>query len=147
MEVGRRLEKEGAIVYPLRLSGPFHCPLMQEAAEQMKSILREYTFAESHYPILANQNASPYKGKESVVDNLTLQLSRPIRWQDSIRSLIQNGVTTAMEIGPDRVLKHLVKNNTDAIHTYSFNTGSDLEIVKHDLLVIGKNREVRCLSE
>lgn len=72
MAVGRKLEQEGAIVYPLRLNGAFHCPLMAEAADAMAAILRQYTFADPCFPVIANQDGRPYRGKESVIDNLHL---------------------------------------------------------------------------
>jgi len=128
--VGRKLEKEGAIVYPLRMSGPFHSPLMQEAVPRMEAVLRQYKFKNAQYPVIANQNARPYDGKDSVVENLSRQLIRPIRWKDTIRHLQDQGITTAIEMGPDKVLKHLMKNNTGAIDTYSMENGGDLEKVK-----------------
>jgi [acyl-carrier-protein] S-malonyltransferase len=125
--VGRLLEKEGAIVYPLKLSGPFHCPLMAPAADQIKSVLQEYQYEQPIYPVIANRNVQLYDGRESVVDNLSQQLVQPIRWRDSIEFLIKKGIKTAVEIGPDKVLKHLMKNNTDAIHVYSFENEKDLQ--------------------
>jgi [acyl-carrier-protein] S-malonyltransferase len=132
MTVGPKLEKQGAIVYPLRLSGPFHCPLMREAADRMKDILQDYTFAQGHYPVIANQNAQPYNGKNSIIENLSRQLTRPIRWKDSIQYLLKQAITTAVEMGPDKVLKHLMKNNTNDIFTYSLENEKDLKMIKDD---------------
>lgn len=134
MRVGRKLEKEGAIVYPLQLSGPFHCPMMNEAALVMENILRQYIFFDARFPVVANQNAQCYDGIESIARNLSLQLVRPIRWRDSIQYLVDQGIKIAIEMGPDKVLKHLMKNNTDSIRVYSFAVGTDLELVKHHLL-------------
>ncbi|MCU0287794.1 MAG: ACP S-malonyltransferase [Acidobacteria bacterium] len=135
MAVGRKLEQEGAIVYPLRLSGAFHCPIMSGAAGAMKTVLQQYTFADPVVPVIANQDGLPYKGKESVIDNLHLQLIRPLRWRHSIQYLLDEGVTTAVEMGPDKVLKHLLKNNTDRIYTYSLENRENLETLKQLSLV------------
>lgn len=126
MAVGRKLEKEGAIVYPLKLSGPFHCPLMKQAEDQLRSILDSYAFHAPAYPVIANLTAAPYQDKDCVVDYLARQLTHPIRWQASVDFALNQGVKIAVELGPDRVLKHLVKNNTDLIHTFSLNNIKDL---------------------
>lgn len=130
LRVGRKLEKEGAIVYPLRLSGPFHCCLMQEASHRMETILGHYDFGNGRYPVIANRNAQPYNGKDSIIENLSLQLIRPILWKDSLGYLLDRGITIAVEMGPEKVLKHLMKNNTDSIRTYSMENGKDIELLR-----------------
>lgn len=130
MTVGRKLEKEGAIVYPLKLSGPFHCPLMEKSAEQMKAILNRCEYRTPGYPVLANRDAQLYQDKESVVNNLSLQLVQPIRWQASIDYLLKQGITCAVEMGPDKVLKHILKNNTSSIAMSSLGNIKDLEMIK-----------------
>lgn len=130
MSVGRKLEQEGAIVYPLQLSGPFHCSLMNEAALAMENILRQYIFFDARFPVIANQNAQCYDGIESIASNLSLQLVRPIRWRDSIRYVVDRGIKIAIEMGPDKVLRHLMKNNTDSIQVYSLENGKDFEMIK-----------------
>jgi [acyl-carrier-protein] S-malonyltransferase len=130
MKIGKKLEKEGAIVYPLKLSGPFHCPLMKPAGDELKEILEQYEFNKSLYPVIANHHAMCYLDKDSVISNLSLQLSKPIRWQTSIEYLLRQGVELAFELGPDRVLKHLIKNNTDLIRTFSLGNMNDLKTIK-----------------
>jgi [acyl-carrier-protein] S-malonyltransferase len=127
MQVGKKLEKEGAIVYPLKLSGPFHSPLMEQAAKKFKAILLGYTFSSPIYPVIANYNASPYNDKNCLPDCLSLQLIHPIRWQASVDFILKQGIEIAIELGPDRVLKHLMKNNTDKILTFSLNNMKDLD--------------------
>ena len=127
MQVGRKLEKEGAIVYPLKLSGPFHSPLMEQAAEKFKAILLGYTFSSPIYPVIANYNARPYNDKNCLADCLSLQLIHPIRWQASVDFILKQGIEIAIELGPDRVLKHLMKNNTDKVLPFSLNNMKDLD--------------------
>ncbi len=135
MSTARELEKEGAIVYPLKLSGPFHCPLMQGAAEKMVAVLKEYKYEEPQYPVIANRQARPYDGGASVVDNLSQQLISPIRWQASLNYLIQQGVEIAVEMGPKNVLKFLVRKNTSAIHTYITDKSQDLQSIQAELVL------------
>ncbi|HLP46100.1 MAG TPA: ACP S-malonyltransferase [Candidatus Kapabacteria bacterium] len=136
MKTARELEQKGAIVYPLKLSGPFHCPLMKEAAEKMKCILQQYRFDSPVYSVIANRDALPYKDAAGVVDNLSLQLISPIRWRASIEYLSAQGVDIAIEMGPKNVLKFLMQKNTDAIRVFTTDSDRDLEAIRNDLLVL-----------
>ena len=135
MAAAKQMEKAGAIVYPLKMSGPFHCPLMKEASRRMKSVLENYSYEDPAYPVIANRNARPYQGKESVIDNLSLQLISPIRWKDSLDYLVEQGVTAAIEIGPKDVLKFLVKKNTQTIQPFKMDNNTDLKVLKEKFLI------------
>ncbi|MDQ1351189.1 MAG: [acyl-carrier-protein] S-malonyltransferase [Acidobacteriota bacterium] len=135
MKTARVLEQKGAIVYPLKLSGPFHCPLMKGAAEKMKGILQQYQFETPAYTVIANRDAQPYKDAGSVIDNLSLQLISPIRWRTSIEYLLEQGVDIAIEMGPKNVLKFLMQKNTDAIRVFTTDNDRDLEAIRSELLV------------
>lgn len=134
MKAAEKLQDSGAIVYPLKMSGPFHSPLMREAAERMKAALQEYKFEDPLYTVIANRNAELYKGKESVIDHLSLQLVSPIRWQASIDYLVGQGVTAAVEMGPKDVLKFLMKKNTQTIQPFTMDNNKDLEALKEKFL-------------
>jgi [acyl-carrier-protein] S-malonyltransferase len=133
MKVAGELEKKGAIVYPLKLNGPFHSPLMKDAAEEMRTILGQYAYKAPKYPMIANRNAIPYEGMEHIIDNLSLQLISPIRWRDSIEYLLKQYVEIAIEIGPKNVLKFLMAKNTDSILTYTTDNEKDLELIVNHL--------------
>jgi [acyl-carrier-protein] S-malonyltransferase len=133
-KVGELLVKKGAIVYPLKLSGPFHSPYMKPVIRSIKNLLQQYSFGESIFPVIANRNALPYlEERQSIIQNLSEQLTCPIRWQDSVAYLQKNQVETAVEMGPDRVLKHLVQNNTNTIITFSFRDLKDLKTLQEGL--------------
>ena len=133
LKVGKKLEKEGAIVYPLKLSGSFHSPFMKDAAVKLRVILEQYEYRQPRYPVIANYNALPYENKEDVVNHLSLQLINPIRWQASIEYLLENKIESAVELGPDKVLKHLMRNNTDSIQTFSLGNMNDLTVLKEKI--------------
>lgn len=135
MKAAKELEQKGAIVYPLKLSGPFHSPLMKEASKRMNSVLQQYEYKNPRYPVIANRNAQPYTDAESVIDNLSLQLISPISWRTSIEFLLQQEVKIAVEIGPKNVLKFLMAKNTDAIQVYTTDNQKDLELITDELLV------------
>ena len=129
-KIGRLLEKKGAIVYPLRLTGPFHCPLMKPAADKIRSILENYRFYPPASIVIANLNAQPYKDQNDVVHNLSQQLTNPLCWQMSISYIGAQGVEEAVEFGADKVLKHLLKNNNDFIKAFSLDNIDDMEAIK-----------------
>lgn len=133
MKAARELEKKG-IVYPLRLSGPFHCPLMKEAAEQMKSILEKFAYRSPTCPVIANQNVQPYTDPESVIINLSLQLIKPISWKTTVEYFLEQEVDIAIEMGPKNVLKFILEKNTHEIKTYTMDNNKDLDEIKKSLL-------------
>ena len=135
MKTAKELEQKGAIVYPLKLSGPFHSPLMKEASERMTAVLRQYEYKNPQYPVIANRNAQPYTDAESVVDNLSLQLISPISWRASVEFLLEQQVQIAVEIGPKNVLKFLMAKNCDTIRVYTTDNQKDLELISNELLV------------
>jgi [acyl-carrier-protein] S-malonyltransferase len=130
MKIGKILEKHGAIVYPLKMSGPFHCPLMKPAADKIKPILANYNYHLPVSPIIANFNALPYKDQNDVTENLSQQLTNPLRWQMSIRYIELQEVKEAVEFGADRVLKHLLKNNSGQITVFSLDNIEDMSALK-----------------
>lgn len=135
MKTAKELEQKGAIVYPLKLSGPFHSPLMKEASERMKAVLQQYEYKSPQYPVIANRDAQPYTDAGSVVDNLSLQLISPISWRASVEYLLQQKVEIAVEIGPKNVLKFLMAKNTNAVRVYTTDNQKDLESIGNDLLI------------
>ncbi len=132
------LNKKGARVIPLKVSAPFHSPLMQPAAERLKQELQEYTYKDMDYPVISNVTALPYRGKEDIVENLSLQITKAVRWQDSMRYLQQNGIEIVIDIGPQSVLKNLMKKNASDIKAYSFDRPEDEKQFKDSLLTESK---------
>ncbi len=149
LKVAQELEKKGAIVFPLKMSGPFHSPLMHKAAEEMKSVLRQFKFNAPRISVISNYSALPYTDENSVVENLSRQLKSPIRWTQSVSYLVDAGVRTAIEIGPKDVLKFLIKKNTSHIEAFSFNEFTQIEQLR-DSIVIGREQALeliaRCLK-
>jgi [acyl-carrier-protein] S-malonyltransferase len=135
LKAARQLEEEGAIVYPLKFSGPFHSPLMKPAAEKMGVILKEQTFEEPQYTVIANHNALPYTGAGSIRENLTQQLVSPIQWRNSIEYLVEQGVGYAIEMGPKNVLAFLMPKITTAIKAYTTDKDQDIQRIKEELII------------
>ncbi|HZH62755.1 MAG TPA: ACP S-malonyltransferase [Metabacillus sp.] len=94
---------------PLVVSGPFHSELMKPAAEKFDQVLSELSFKDAAIPVVANVTAQPVQSHQEIKELLVKQLFSPVRWEESVRTMIENDVTTFVEIGPGKVLTGLVK--------------------------------------
>ena len=94
---------------PLAVSGAFHTPLMQSAVDGMAEILTTLSFDNPAVPIIANTTAQPLATAELVKEELLGQLCHCVRWQPSIEYMVNDDVSTFIEIGPGRVLTGLIK--------------------------------------
>lgn len=133
-EAGSKLKALGARVIPLKVSAPFHSPLMQPAADLLNEELCKYSYFDLNCHVLSNVTALPYQGKESIIENLTKQIVQPVRWQASIQYLQNEEVDLAIELGPQTVLKNLMKKNAAQIKTYSYDNDEDVQAAKRKLL-------------
>jgi malonyl CoA-acyl carrier protein transacylase len=96
------------MVVPLKVSGAFHSPYMQQAQEQFANFLENFTFAPPQIPVIANCTALPYVSGDSK-KLLAEQITHSVRWVESIEYLLANEQTDFAEIGPGAVLTGLVK--------------------------------------
>ena len=96
-------------VVPLSVSGAFHTPLMQPAVDGMSEVIPPLDFHEPLIPIVANTTAQPVTIAEQVKAELINQLCHSVQWQRSIEYMIDDGVSTFIEIGPGRVLSGLIR--------------------------------------
>lgn len=94
---------------PLTVAGAFHSPLMTPAAEKLRQALDQTTFSPTSCPVLANVDAQPYESADQIPDKLIRQLTSPVRWQQTVEILLEDGFERFVEIGPGRVLTGLVK--------------------------------------
>ncbi len=102
---------------PLQVSGAFHSPLMKPAQEGLTEIISTLEFRDPVIPILANTTAKPLTAAAEVKKELTNQLCNGVQWQRSIECMINNGVSTFIEIGPGRVLSGLIKRINREVNT------------------------------
>lgn len=93
----------------LDVSGPFHSSLMAPAADKLQQALDEISIQETDIPIVANVNALVVADSNEVKQLLVQQLYSPVLWEDSVQTLIDNGVTDFIECGPGKVLAGLIK--------------------------------------
>jgi len=94
---------------PLAVSGAFHTPQMHPAVNGMAEIIANLSFDDPAIPIIANTTAQPLTTAELVKEELLGQLCHCVRWQPSIEYMVNDDVSTFIEIGPGRVLTGLIK--------------------------------------
>lgn len=104
----------------LAVSAPFHCALMKPAEQRLEPELRRLTTSDPAVPVVANVDAEPKRDGPSSVDALVRQVSAPVRWEDVVRRLASEGVTTYVEVGPGSVLSGLVKKIQPNAHVMTF---------------------------
>lgn len=102
-------ERGAKRVLPLNVSGAFHSPLMEEAAEEMAVELDKVEFKQTHLPVVSNVTAEPITTPNLWPDLLERQLKSEVRWTDSVRRMIEMGITTFVECGSGEVLCGLIK--------------------------------------
>jgi len=106
-------------VIPLVVSGPFHSDLMKPAADELKNVLDKLTIQDASIPVITNVTAQPIEKGDEIKEKLVEQLYSPVRWEESVRTMIDLGVTTFIEIGPGKVLSGLVKKVNRRVKTYN----------------------------
>ena len=94
---------------PLQVSAPFHCALMESAAQKLAVELGKVPVAAFAIPVVTNVQAAPNTDESRVRELLTLQVTGTVRWEESVNALVAIGATQAFEIGHGNVLAGLVK--------------------------------------
>lgn len=102
-------EKGAKRAIPLVVSGPFHSSLMQPAAQKLDQVLSDIQIEDAKVQVISNVTAEPMTAKEEIKQRLVEQLYSPVRWEESVQTLMNNGVDTFIEIGPGKVLAGLIK--------------------------------------
>jgi [acyl-carrier-protein] S-malonyltransferase len=117
---GERAKAHGAKrAIPLSVSAPFHCALMKPAEDRLAPELRALTSRDPSFPIVANVDAAPKTSAGDAIEALVRQVSSPVRWEDVVRRLIAEGVTTFIELGPGSVLAGLIKKIDRGVTVFS----------------------------
>jgi len=116
-------------VLPLPVSVPSHCALMKEAAEKLAIALENVTFSAPNIPVVNNVDVAAQSDIAEIKIALVKQLYSPVRWTETIEYLAANGVDSALEIGPGKVLQGLMKRITKDIQCQSVNDQASLDAI------------------
>jgi [acyl-carrier-protein] S-malonyltransferase len=129
--VDRAIEKAkelGARAIPLNVSAPFHCPLMQPAADEMATALASAILVAPSVAVVANVTARPERDPEVLRRLLVEQVTGRVRWRESMEWMAgEGGVTRFAEIGSGKVLAGMARRIAPDAESLSLNTPEDLE--------------------
>jgi [acyl-carrier-protein] S-malonyltransferase len=103
----------------LAVSAPFHSSLMLPAQQHLETELRKTTFHNLKVPLVTNVDAEIITSGDEARESLIRQVSLPVRWEESVRVLIDQGVNTFVEVGPGRVLTGLLRQIDRSIHVFN----------------------------
>ena len=111
---------------PLAVSGAFHSPFMQQAAEAFAETLEAVPFADAAIPVLSNTDPTPETSGAALKQRLRSQMTTGVRWRETMERFSADGVATAVEIGPGNVLSGLIKRSCEGINTAQIAGAADL---------------------
>jgi [acyl-carrier-protein] S-malonyltransferase len=128
VEIAKARGVKRALMLPV--SAPFHCPLMQPAADAMAEALAEISVRAPSVPLVANVLAEPIKDPAVIVRSLVAQVTSTVRWRESVLFMAQAGVTTFYEVGAGKVLTGLIKRIAETASASSIGTPEDIARIK-----------------
>ena len=106
-EIAKKRGAKRAVM--LAVSAPFHCELMSPAAARLQPVLEEISFADLRIPLVTNVDAAFITSGKEAKQSLLRQVASPVRWSESVRLMLDSGVTTFVEVGPGKVLSGLIR--------------------------------------
>jgi|TARA_B110001452_G_scaffold48058_1_gene36733 [acyl-carrier-protein] S-malonyltransferase len=112
---------------PLKVSAPFHCSLMQPAADIMSDKINNTKFNNPLYEIFNNVTAKPEKKFENLKKLLIKQICSTVKWRESIINMSKLGVINYIEIGPGKALTGMVKRTVKNANCFSINSIADIK--------------------
>jgi [acyl-carrier-protein] S-malonyltransferase len=102
-------EKGARRALKLNVGGAFHSPLMEPAKVELEKAIRETDIVSPICPVYQNVNAQAVKNPDIIKSNLISQLTSPVRWTQTMKNMIADGMTEYIEVGPGKVLQGLLK--------------------------------------
>ena len=126
-------EKGAKRAIPLEVSGPFHSDLMKPAADKLREVLDACKISDAAIPVVSNVTADFVTDKDDIKNKLIEQLYSPVRFEETISRLIDEGVTTFIEIGPGKVLSGLVKKVNRRVKTIAVSDPNTIELAVQTL--------------
>lgn len=111
----------------LPVSAPFHCAMLKGAGEKLEREFRNVTVHEMQIPVITNVTADYVQSKEDIKPLLVKQVSSSVRWEDSIRRMLADGVDTFIEVGPGKALSGFIKKIDREATAYNVEDLASLE--------------------
>lgn len=129
------VKEAGGRVIPIAVSGAFHTPFMEKAGENLRTVLSSLEVKSPQIPVIANMNAKPYPDDTAgIIDTVSLQVSNPVRFEDTLRYLYDNGVRIFIEAGAGKTLSGFVKKTLpEDVRIYNVTDMESLEAAAAEL--------------
>ena len=128
------LKKAGAKrVLPLNVSGPFHSPYLAEAGEELGRVLEKVELHELKVPYVTNVTAEYVTDIRETKELLAKQVASSVRWEQSVRNMIAEGVDTFVEVGPGKTLAGFIKKIDRSVKVLNVAVWEDVEKVVNEL--------------
>jgi len=128
----KKIAKESGakLTIDLKVSAPFHCKLMDNAAIKIKNELNKTLFKEFKVPIISNVKATPCNNSSEFKSLLSDQITKSVKWRETILFMKNEGIKKIFEIGPGNVLSGLVKRITKNLECFSIQNPEDMDNLK-----------------
>lgn len=125
VEIASQKGAKRAVILPV--SAPFHSPLMEPAQKRLEHDLRAAAFGPLRFPLITNADAEPISSGEEAREALIRQVTLPVRWLDSIRDMIDRGVSVFVEVGPGKVLCGLLRQIDRSVRCFNVEDSASLQ--------------------
>ena len=127
-QAAEKLKEAGAKrTVMLNVSGPFHSPMLVPAGEELEKALGQVYFSKLKFPYVTNVTAQKVTDITETKDLLVQQVSSPVRWMQSMETLLADGVDTFVEIGPGRTLAGFMKKIRKDARVFNISAWEDVE--------------------
>ncbi len=117
----------------LKVSVPFHCPLMAPVVETLREAMADIEFKPPKLPTISNVNALPQTEPETIKSLLAEQAAAPVRWRESLQTMASRGVERFFEVPPGSALSGLASRTLEKAETFAMNTMAEIAIVAENL--------------
>jgi [acyl-carrier-protein] S-malonyltransferase len=111
----------------LQVSAPFHCVLLQPAADRLKHDIDACAFSDLNFPLITNVDAKPIGTADAARNSLERQVTMPVRWQETVQWMLDQNVRTYAEVGPGKVLLGLIRTADRSVGMFNAEDEKSLE--------------------
>ncbi len=131
----KKVKEKGKRAVPLKVSGAYHSPLMNDAAKEFSEVLEKARFNPPKLAIYSNVTAMPETDPHKIKQLMADQICSPVRWYEIVNNMYKDGIRIFIEVGPKKVLSNLIKKSLDSsdFKVLNFETPDDLLIIKKEL--------------
>ncbi len=125
VEIASQSGAKRAVILPV--SAPFHCALMEPAQRRLETDLRAAKFNDLRFPVITNVDAEEVTSGDEAREALIRQVTQPVRWLDSVREMIESGVSAFVEVGPGKVLAGLLRQIDRSVRCINVEDAASLQ--------------------